>query len=204
MNERSFMIFILNTVISMPDKRERILSSAEALIAQRGFHGISMLQVAKKANVATGTIYRYFADKETLLRCVHEERLRDAAAAILSKVHATEPSYAQFRQLWLNTMHYLQTNPDSLCYRVQYEPSPLFNREEERQMNEHYFKPVHEFFECGRINGLFRDLPAELLGFLAIENLMLLTQKCTKGCIELNEHLYEQLLDASWNAILKR
>ncbi|MFD1007522.1 MULTISPECIES: TetR/AcrR family transcriptional regulator [Oceanisphaera] len=188
----------------MPDKRERILSSAEALIARRGFHGISMQQVAKQAKVATGTIYRYFADKETLLRCLHEERLRGASVAILQGVNAEQPNYEQFCTLWFNTMHYLQASPDGLCYRVQYEASPLFNREEERKMDERYFKPVHEFFECGRISGLFRDIPAELLVFLALENLMLLTQKCTKGCIELDDAMYQQLLDASWNAILKR
>ncbi|MFP2769177.1 TetR/AcrR family transcriptional regulator [Oceanisphaera sp. KMM 10153] len=188
----------------MSDKRERILAAAEALIAHCGFHGMSMQLVAKHANVATGTIYRYFADKETLLRCVHEERLHEVSHAILQNVDTNDPGYAQFRQLWLNTMRYLQDNPDSLCYRIQYEASPLFNREEEHQINERYFKPVFEFFERGREAGLFRDMPAELLGFLALENLMLLSQKCTKGCIELDECLYQQLLDASWNAILKR
>ncbi|GAA3709669.1 TetR/AcrR family transcriptional regulator [Oceanisphaera sediminis] len=188
----------------MPDKRERILAAAETLIAHCGFQGMSMQLVAKQANVATGTIYRYFADKETLLRCVHEERLLEVSATILHNVNTTEPSHAQFRQLWLNTLHYLQANPDSLCYRIQYEASPLFDREEERQMSDRYFKPVFEFFEHGRDAGLFRDMPAELLGFLALENLMLLSQKCTKGCIELDDYLYQQLLDASWNAILKR
>ena len=188
----------------MSDKRERILSSAEALIAQRGFHGISMQQIAKRANVATGTIYRYFSDKETLLRCLHEERLQGISAAIMKGVDTTEPCYAQFRRLWLNTMHCLQASPDSLCYRVQYEASPLFDREEEQKMDERYFKLVREFFESGRVNGLFRDMPAELLGFLALESLMLLIQKCTKGGIELDDALHEQLLDASWNAILKR
>ncbi|MBM7456184.1 TetR/AcrR family transcriptional repressor of multidrug resistance operon [Oceanisphaera litoralis] len=188
----------------MTDKRERILAAAETLIAHCGFQGMSMQLVAKHANVATGTIYRYFADKETLLRCLHEERMLEVSTAILQDVDTTEPGHAQFRQLWLNTLHYLQASPDSLCYRIQYEASPLFDREEERQMNERYFQPLFEFFERGRETGLFRDIPAELLAFLALENLMLLSQKCTKGGIELDEALYQQLLDASWNAILKR
>lgn len=188
----------------MSNKRERILSSAEALIASKGFHGMSMQQVAKHANVATGTIYRYFADKETMLRSAHVERLSEVATAIVAGVDASQPCYEQFSKLWRNTMHYLRANPDSLCYRMQYEASPLFNREEEQQMDERYFKTVMEFFECGRAQGVFRDIPAQLLGFLALENLMLLTQKCTKGCIELDDELYQQLLDASWNAILKR
>src|SRR5690554_698404 len=99
----------------MSNKRERILSSAEALIASKGFHGMSMQQVAKHANVATGTIYRYFADKETMLRSVHVERLNDAALAIVADVNASQPCYDQFSKLWRNTMRYLQANPDSLC-----------------------------------------------------------------------------------------
>lgn len=154
--------------------------------------------------LSIATSYRYFSDKETLLRCLHEERLQGIAIAILKDVDTSAPCYNQFRQLWRNTMHCLQASPDSLCYRVQYEASPLFNREEEQKMDERYFKPVREFFELGRVSGLFRDMPAELLGFLALENLMLLIQKCTKGDIELDDALYEQLLDASWNAILKR
>lgn len=188
----------------MSDKRERILNAAETLIAHYGFQGMSMQLVAKHADVATGTIYRYFQDKESLLRCVHEERMQEVSLAIRKGVDLDTPGYPQFRQLWLNCIHYLLNNPDCLLYRVQYEASPLFDREEEKQMDERYFKTIFEFFERGRQQGIFRDIPAELLGFLALENLMLLSQKQTKGCIELDETLYEQLIDAAWNAILKR
>ncbi|WP_445395350.1 TetR/AcrR family transcriptional regulator [Zobellella sp. An-6] len=188
----------------MSDKRERILNAAETLIAHYGFQGMSMHLVAKHAEVATGTIYRYFASKETLLRCVHEERMRVVSLAIQKDVDLGQPGYPQFRTLWLNCIHYLLDNPDCLLYRVQYEASPLFDREEDKRMDDRYFKPIFEFFERGREAGIFRDIPAELLGFLALENLLLLSQKHAKGCIELSEELYEQLIDASWNAILKR
>lgn len=188
----------------MTDKRERILNAAEALIAHYGFQGMSMQLVARQADVTTGTIYRYFKDKESLLRCVHEERLQEVSVALLAGLDSGPPSYQQFRTLWLNCIRYLLDNPDCLMYRVQYEASPLFNREEEKQMDERYFKPVFEFFERGREAGIFRNIPAELLGFLALENLMLLTQKHTKGCIRLEESLYDELIDAAWNAILKR
>lgn len=199
MNKRNRTILNL-----MSDKRERILNAAETLIAHYGFQGMSMHLVAKHAEVATGTIYRYFADKEALLRCLHEERMQVVSLAIQKDVDLTHPDYQQFRTLWLNCIHYLLDNPDCLLYRVQYEASPLFDREEDKRMDERYFKPIFEFFERGREAGIFRDIPTELLGFLALENLMLLSQKHAKGCIELSEELYEQLIDANWNAILKR
>ncbi|NHH99151.1 MULTISPECIES: TetR/AcrR family transcriptional regulator [Oceanimonas] len=188
----------------MTNKRERILNAAEHLIANLGFQGMSMQLVAREAGVATGTIYRYFRDKESLLRCVHEERMQEVSVALLQGVNTQDPSLAQFRLLWQNCLHYLLSNPDCLLYRVQYEASPLFSREEEERMDERYFKPVFEFFERGRDIGLFRDLPSDLLGFLALENLMLLTQRHARGCIQMNEAVFDELMDAAWNAILKR
>lgn len=188
----------------MANKRERILNAAEHLIATRGFQGMSMQLVAREAEVATGTIYRYFTDKESLLRCVHEERLQEVSRALLQGVDTHTPGYEQFRVLWRNCLHYLLSNADCLLYRVQYEASPLFTREEEERMDERYFTPVFEFFERGRAAGLFRDLPARLLGFLALENLMLLTQKHTRGCLQLNDAMLNELMDAAWHAILRR
>lgn len=186
------------------DKRTRIMDATESLIAQYGFRGMSMQLVATQAGVATGTIYRYFADKEALLRCVHEERMREVGATIVQGLDPNASRYEQFRTLWLNTINCLLNSPDALLYRVQYEASPLFSKEEDRELHDRYFKGIFDFFERGRQEGVFRDLPADLLGSLALENLMLLTQKHTKGCIDLHEGLYDALIDASWNAILKR
>ena len=54
----------------MVDKRQKIIDAAEKLIAESGFQGLSMHKFAKEAGVAAGTIYRYFSDKEDLLRQV--------------------------------------------------------------------------------------------------------------------------------------
>jgi AcrR family transcriptional regulator len=42
------------------DKREAILGAALELFAERGFHGTAVPQIADKAGVGAGTIYRYF------------------------------------------------------------------------------------------------------------------------------------------------
>lgn len=48
------------------DKRQRIMSAAERLFKTRQFHEITLDEVARLADVAKGTIYLYFADKEDL------------------------------------------------------------------------------------------------------------------------------------------
>jgi len=48
------------------DKRQKIMDAVEQLFTSRRFHEITLEQVAQKAGVGKGTIYRYFHDKDDL------------------------------------------------------------------------------------------------------------------------------------------
>lgn len=52
---------------SPPDKRRRILDAAVGVFAQHGFYNARVSQIAREANVADGTIYLYFKNKEDIL-----------------------------------------------------------------------------------------------------------------------------------------
>ena len=52
---------------------KRILQAALHLIAERGFHAAPMAEIAEKAGVAAGTIYRYFENKDILINELHGE-----------------------------------------------------------------------------------------------------------------------------------
>ena len=47
--------------------KDRILSVALELFAQKGYHGTSISQIAGKAKISKGLMYNYFASKEKLL-----------------------------------------------------------------------------------------------------------------------------------------
>ncbi len=51
----------------MQNTRQRILAAARALVAEGGFAAVHISDVAHAANVASGTIYRYFPSKANLL-----------------------------------------------------------------------------------------------------------------------------------------
>jgi AcrR family transcriptional regulator len=46
--------------------RQEILSAALRLFAEKGFHDVSMQEIAAAAEFATGTLYNFFASKEEL------------------------------------------------------------------------------------------------------------------------------------------
>ena len=49
------------------DRRKRILDATIALASKGGFEAVQMRAVAEKADVALGTLYRYFPSKIHLL-----------------------------------------------------------------------------------------------------------------------------------------
>lgn len=52
--------------------RNQILEAALMLFSQNGYHGTDTKRIAAAANVATGSVYRYFKDKKTIFLSVCE------------------------------------------------------------------------------------------------------------------------------------
>jgi AcrR family transcriptional regulator len=55
------------------DRREDILQASLHLFADKGFHGTSMRDIARQANITEGLIYHYFASKRDLFRAIIDE-----------------------------------------------------------------------------------------------------------------------------------
>lgn len=60
------------------DGRNRILKSASALFAERGFSGVSMSDVAEAAGLVKSSIYHHFENKEALYLAVMAEMSRQS------------------------------------------------------------------------------------------------------------------------------
>ena len=61
---------------------QRLIRAALELFSTRGYHDTTTAQIAKKAGVAEGTIYRHFASKQQLLNELYRAALRWAAKAV--------------------------------------------------------------------------------------------------------------------------
>lgn len=57
------------------ERREAILTAADALLRSTGFEGFSMSLLARKAGVAKGTLYLYFETREQVLLALYVEAL---------------------------------------------------------------------------------------------------------------------------------
>jgi len=72
-------------------KRQIILSSAIKIFADKGYNDATISEIANLADVATGTVYEYFKNKEELLLAIPEERLQRHLAEIEKAFTLVEP-----------------------------------------------------------------------------------------------------------------
>jgi AcrR family transcriptional regulator len=68
--------------------RVAILDAAEELIAKHGLHGAALIQIAKRAGVAVGTLYNYFTDRDALIRGLFEARRETFRPRLLAAINA--------------------------------------------------------------------------------------------------------------------
>ena len=98
------------------DLAEQIFSATDRLMAKEGLNQLSMHKLAKEANVAAGTIYLYFKNKDELL-----EQLFSMFMATLEKdFDESKPFFEQYRQMWKNIWYFLQESPTILSNLKQY------------------------------------------------------------------------------------
>lgn len=70
---------------SQAERRRRVLDAALSLAARGGFDAVQMRDVANEADVALGTVYRYFSSKERLLLEANVEGVDDLARRLLDQ-----------------------------------------------------------------------------------------------------------------------
>lgn len=57
----------------LQDKKNAIIDAAKEVLVDESYSGISIKSIAKKAGIATGTVYLYFSNKDQLIETVVEE-----------------------------------------------------------------------------------------------------------------------------------
>ncbi|MCX4768060.1 TetR/AcrR family transcriptional regulator [Streptomyces sp. NBC_01275] len=70
------------------DKRERIMTAAREQFAEHGVSGVTTQQIADRADVAIGTLYRYASTKAELLIMVQNEKFAAAVDDGLAAANA--------------------------------------------------------------------------------------------------------------------
>jgi AcrR family transcriptional regulator len=85
---------------------ERILDAACAEVVERGYDAASTSGIAKRAQIAVGSVYRYFPDKRSLIQAIerrnqarYTDAVRDRLADVTSWRAAVDVTLDTFREM---------------------------------------------------------------------------------------------------------
>lgn len=187
------------------DKRGEIMQAALELIAEQGFHGAPMAEIAKKAGVAAGTIYRYFENKDVLITELHRE-LEERIMVVLQKDYPLgRPLRERFLYLIRSLLRYFIEHPLHFRYMEQYFNSPFGITMHRDRLLGKSGNPdlVREIFEEGIAQQILKDFPFFVLFSLAFGPMISLLRDHVLGFITLNDALIERITEACWDAVKK-
>jgi AcrR family transcriptional regulator len=98
------------------DKREVIMTAALELFVERGFFGTAVPEIADRAGVGAGTIYRYFDSKEALVNEIYREQKLLFGKVALDAFPSSVSTREQFRVLWMRMARFAVENPSSFVF----------------------------------------------------------------------------------------
>jgi len=179
------------------------MQAALELIAEQGFHRAPMAEIAEKAGVAAGTIYRYFESKDVLITELHRE-LEDKIMAVLQEGYPSgRPIREKFLYLIRELLRYFITYPLHFRYMEQYFNSPYgISMHRDRLLGKSGNHDIlMDIFELGIEQQVLKEFPKAVLFSLAFGPLIILMRDHTLGFVNLEEALIKQITEACWDAI---
>lgn len=109
---------------ALVDRAALVRGALRTLVAEHGFHGASMISVAKAAGVATGTAYIYYPSKDALVLATYLETKAELGAAALADLTDELAPAERFRRIWLAIYRHLRARPDHARFILQVDHSP--------------------------------------------------------------------------------
>jgi len=79
------------------ERYKAILQAAERLFVERGYHGVSIEQIANAAGVSKGLVHYHFTSKEHLIVCILEDVLAELSSSLDDILKSDEPSQTKIR-----------------------------------------------------------------------------------------------------------
>lgn len=177
------------------------MDATQRLLANHGFHGFSMKQLADEAQVAAGSIYNHFENKADVILQLHLQILTDFADFVFESFDDKTPLKAQYEHLWLQFWRYCLKNPESVLCKDQFDHLPPKQRAFQSEKIMELFEPITLFFEAGKSQKTIKQLDNEALSALSLETAAVLARKQLLGRIEMSDDEVAAVIEASWDSI---
>jgi AcrR family transcriptional regulator len=182
------------------DKRVRLLEAALDLFETRGFDGVAVPEIAAKAGVAVGTVYRYFPGKEALVNALYRHWKGIYNDLILAPLPRGLEARDKFTTYWERMTQFARSHPRAVRFMDLHHHGAYLD-DESRAMSRRYAEVAREFVEGARREGAIRALNPIMVVALMWGAATGLTKFAASGALEFDAGVAADMEEALWRAI---
>lgn len=146
------------------DKRSKILDAATRVFAERGFFNAQVADIARRAGIASGTVYLYFRSKDDVLRSLFDRTMHDAINEGRATLDGVTDPAERLRRLARLHLDRLGRDRDlAIVFQVELRQSTKFMARLSTTQLRDYLGLIRDTIADGQAQGTFRvRVPATL------------------------------------------
>ncbi|RTR28562.1 TetR/AcrR family transcriptional regulator [Shewanella atlantica] len=145
------------------DKKQAILDTALTLFVSQGFYATSTASIAKKAGVATGTLFHHFPSKDELMNHLFLTIKQEFANEIQAQIKDSGDLKNDAEHLWCSAIQWAMDNPLKQEFFQQYSMSPSIAIEIREQAMNGILGFMGTLLQQGQAQGLLANYPLALM-----------------------------------------
>lgn len=140
------------------EKYQKIIQAATHVFAQKGFYNSKIADIAKEAQVADGTIYLYFKNKDDLLISIFESSIDNFTSEVQKIVETIQnPVEKLHRFIWLH-LELVRLNQDTAqVLQIELRQSSKFMKEYAATKFRDYLDIIARILQEGQEQGVFKS-----------------------------------------------
>jgi TetR/AcrR family transcriptional regulator, fatty acid metabolism regulator protein len=92
-------------------RRQQIIQAAAEVFGSSNFQNASISEIAQKANVAEGTLYQYFKNKEDLFFSIPAQKTEEFCEEFNLHLQGIHDAFSKLRKLIWYYLYFFKTNP---------------------------------------------------------------------------------------------
>lgn len=189
--------------VQLTDKIESIYRHTLALIRENGFHGTPMSMIAKRSDVAIGTIYHYFPSKEKLILELFFYTKRRINKYIFDNINQEISYKKQFSLVLQRFCAFQIQNMDEFSFLEQFYNSPFNEQAHEIHcaLQQHEEKNLIDFLLKGMEVNELRNLDVQIIAAAYIGAAVTFSKSVIYGKLKFNQEHLDQLIEIIWNGV---
>ncbi|MFC1821222.1 TetR/AcrR family transcriptional regulator [Thermodesulfobacteriota bacterium] len=140
------------------DKYHRIIKAATKVFAKKGFYQAKVSEIAKEAQVADGTIYLYFENKDDVLISLFEEQMAWILDNMKAQIAGKENAIKKIETFVLTHLDLIEKNKDlAEIIQVELRQSSKFMKDYKNENFTQYLNLIGEIIQEGQEKGFFKQ-----------------------------------------------